>query len=140
MADERAPNSCPSIEFRLEREDHDDMINPALNPLHTPRPPSPNLRCNVVQHTSTSSFGNPGEMKVQPRVIDQHDKIPGLCLQHPSDGAHTLNHSSDRRQPNQPHHVQLWNARHKFHTRSTHPRPTNSDQLGRWIERHNCFG
>jgi hypothetical protein len=29
-------------------------------------------------------------MKVQPRIIDQHDKIPGLCLQHPPDGSHAL--------------------------------------------------
>src|SRR5216117_3616293 len=106
MADERATNSCLAIEFQLEREDDHDMIDSALYPLHAPRPPGPHLWGNIVEHTSTSGFGHPGKMKVQPRIIDQHDKIPGLCLQHLPDGAHALDHDSDSGQPDQSHHVQ----------------------------------
>src|SRR6185295_2706903 len=140
MADECATNSCPAIEFRLEREDDDDMIDPALNPLHAPRPPGPHLWGDIVEHTSASGFGHPGKMKVQPRVIDQYDKIPSLCLQHPSDGAYAPDNGWDGGQPDQSHHVQLRDARHKAHTGGAHSRPTNADQLGRRVERHNRFG
>ncbi|OGW49657.1 MAG: hypothetical protein A2V62_10210 [Nitrospirae bacterium RBG_19FT_COMBO_58_9] len=78
MADEGAPNTCPAIEFFLERQNDDDMIDPSLNPFHAPGTPGPHLRGNIVEHPPTGSLGHTGEMKVQPWIVDQHHEIPGL--------------------------------------------------------------
>lgn len=116
------------------------MIDPTLNPLHTPWTPGPHLRGDIVEHTPTGGFGHPGEMKVQPGIVDQYDKIPGLCLEHPSNRAHALDHRSDSRQPDQSHHIQLRDTRDKADSGSPHPRPTNAHQLSRRVERHDRFG
>src|SRR4051794_13366200 len=139
MAHECAPNSCSAIEFQLKWENYHDMVDPTLDPLHTPWPPSPDLRGDIVEHTPTSGFGHPGKMKIQPGIVNQHDKIPSLCLQHLPNGAHPRDHRSDSGQPDQSHHTQLRDAWHKADSGSAHPRPTNTDQLRRRVERHDRF-
>jgi hypothetical protein len=64
MTDERTPDSCPAIQFSLERENHDDMIDAPLNPLHPTRSPGPDLRRNIIEHPAACSFGHPCEMKI----------------------------------------------------------------------------
>jgi hypothetical protein len=95
MADKRTPNSHPAIEFFFERENHDDMIDTPLNPLHPTRPPSPNLRRNIIEDPEAGALGHPCEMKIESRVVDQDDKVPWLRLEHRPDGANAPDHRSN---------------------------------------------
>src|SRR5262245_37951574 len=95
MANKRTPDSRPAIEFWFEWENHHAMIHTPLNPCHSTRPPSPDLRRNIIEYATTGGLRYPREMKIESRVIDQYNKVPCLALEHRPDGANTPDQGSN---------------------------------------------
>src|SRR6185437_15255988 len=52
MSDEIHRHAGFAINLFLERENHEDALEPALNPAHATRPPSPNLRADEINDSN----------------------------------------------------------------------------------------
>ncbi len=107
------------------------MLRELLDPAGAP---GPDLRRDVVQDATTRGFCHARKMKVQPRIINQDDEIPGFGLEYPPDRAYPLNHRADGGQPDQSHHVEVRDSRHKRDPCRPHRSSADSDQFGLRVE------
>src|SRR6058998_1324470 len=120
MPDERAGNAGAAVQLRLERQDDHHVVHATLDPPHAARPPSPELRRDVIDHATPGLLGHTGEVEIEPGIVDQDDEVERFLSENLSDGKNPTGQGADRGRPDDPDHVQVAEALHQLHAGSLH--------------------
>src|SRR5947199_7366775 len=123
MSDERAGNAGAAVQLRLERQDDHHVVHATLDRSHAARPPSPELRRDVIDHATPGLLGHTGEVEIEPGIVDQDDKVERFLLEYLSDGKNPTGQGADRGRPGDPDHIQVAEALHHLNPYGLHAWP-----------------
>src|SRR2546428_238347 len=130
MTDEATRNAGVAIEFPLEGENAECVLEPPLDQAHSPRPPRPELGADEIHiaHALPSQLAR--QSQVESWKIRQDGKrwlaSRSLCYQaphHPAKGRQPVQYLAD------PQNGDLGTVGHQFHAGLAHPRSAQAEQV-----------